>query len=149
MHVKTIVPLIGLHLNFIGLACICSEALMLAIAALCWFGNTKRSRFVGITCLVAIYLVGAVITAIYLVPTPSHGFGEGATEYLFCSVVLAFLASGFVTIGTYVDFDDWGDDPGDDSPESDGGPPSDSIDWDEFNRARGEWSRPRVGALTS
>jgi len=137
-----IVPLIGL--NFMGLAFLCGTVLMVVVSAAwcfwcCKNADTESSWHVRAACLAAIFLLAAVTIIIY--PPQMRAPGEVINGCLFVLQVLVLIASFHVVTG--IDPSDYRDDlEGDDSPEDGDGPPSDSIDWDEFNRARGEWSRP-------
>jgi len=144
VHLKVIVPLIGLHLNSVGLVLVCSMAFMIALAALCWFGRCRSS--LGFVCLAAVF-IGVTAMVIIVAPYVSNGFGEGAKEWLSC-VWWFVLAFSFLFIhGTIAD-SGWNG-PGGDSPDGDGRPPSSGIDWSDFDRERAGWSRPLDGALTS
>jgi len=157
MHARVIVPLIGLHLNGIGLTFICDIIFTMVVTAFCL---SRWSRLGGYICSGLLFLGGAIIfitTPLYegaytiLTESSYTRFGEGSAGYL--AVVYMFICLfALITIGTFLidPGPDWRG-PEDDSPEDDGGPPSHGpgVDWSAFDRERAGWSRPRDGALTS
>jgi len=149
MSVKT--TFFGLHMNYYSLVWISAAAVMVGIAAICWLVNVNRSSFIGVGCLVIISLVAAdmcILTKDAIGPQVGESYIQG---FLSAIPVFAFFVSIVVIRCTYADPPGhWGGGgPGEDSPEGDGGPPPEGIDWDSFDLARAQWSQSRDLVLTS